>query len=187
MTRAQGRLVVIAGPSGVGKGTIVAELRRRFPALLFSVSATTRQPRPGETDGVDYHFVSDARFDELIASGGLLEWADYAGTRYGTPKQPAVDAVAGGRTMLLEIELNGARQVRHTYPDAVQVFIAPPSLKELQRRLRDRGTNTPADIRRRLARAKVEMAAESEFDKVIVNDEVPRAVDELVDFLGLVK
>jgi len=177
--------VVIAGPSGVGKGTVVAQLRHRYPQLLFSVSATTRRPRPGEINGVDYHFVTDAQFDELVARDGLLEWASYAGTRYGTPRQPALDAVAGGHTMLLEIELNGARQVRRSFPEAVQVFIAPPSLEELARRLRDRGTDTPAQIERRLARAKIEMAAENEFDKVIVNDDLQQAVDQLVDFLGL--
>lgn len=177
--------MVIAGPSGVGKGTIVAELRRRFPALLFSVSVTTRPARAGEVDGVNYRFVTDAEFDELVATDGLLEFATYAGTRYGTPRQPVMDAVAEGRTMLLEIELQGARQVRRTFPEAIQVFIAPPSWDELRRRLRDRGAETPAQMRARLDRARTEMAAEGEFDTVIVNDDLTAAVDDLVDFLGL--
>jgi guanylate kinase len=184
---ASGQLVVVAGPSGVGKGTILAQLRRRFPDVVYSVSATTRSPRPGEQDGVHYHFIDDAQFDQLIATGGLLEWAQYASTRYGTPRQPVLDALAQGKTVLLEIELNGARQVRHTYPQARQVFIAPPSWDELERRLRGRGAETSAQIEQRLEAARVEMAAASEFDRVIVNDDLNQAVDELVNFLGLAK
>jgi len=182
-----GRLIVIAGPSGVGKSTVVSELRRRYPGLLFSVSATTRPPRPGEVDGVNYHFVTDAQFDAMIANHGLLEWACYADTRYGTPRHPVVEALSDGKTMLLDIELQGARQVRQTYPQAVQVFIAPPSWDELERRLRGRGDESAAQIEKRLARARTEMAAEAEFDHVVVNDDLTSAVDELVDFLGLNK
>ena len=160
-------------------------LRARFPEILFSVSATTRPPRPGEVDGVNYHFVSDRQFDALVAADGLLEWANYAGTRYGTPRQPVLDALAVGKTMLLEIDLAGARQIRASFPEALQVFIAPPSLEELERRLRGRGAETEAQMATRLARAKDELAAESEFDIVIVNDEVGPAVDQLVELLGL--
>ena len=178
-------MVVIAGPSGVGKGTVVAGLRARFPEILFSVSATTRPPRAGETDGISYHFVTDEQFDALVAGDGLLEWAEYAATRYGTPRQPVLDAMAQGKTMLLEIDLAGARQIRSSFPEAFQVFIAPPSWDELERRLRGRGAETEAQMAARLARAKDELAAESEFDAVIVNDDVELAIDQLVELLGL--
>ena len=148
------------------------------------MSATTRPPRAGEIDGVSYHFVSDEQFDDLVATGGLLEWALYAGTRYGTPKQPVLDAMAAGKTVVLEIDLNGARQVRQSFPSALQVFIAPPSWQELERRLRDRGAETKAQMEARLARAKDELAAEAEFDHVIVNDDLHRTVDELVNLIG---
>ena len=164
---------------------MLERLRSRCQDLVYSVSATTRAPRPGEVDGVAYHFVTNEQFDELIATGGLLEWATYAGTRYGTPRQPVLEALAEGKTVLLEIDLAGARQVRHSYPEAVQVFIAPPSWDELARRLRGRGAETSAQIDTRLAAAKAEMAAENEFDHVIVNDDLTRAVDDLVNFLGL--
>jgi len=163
----------------------VAALRARFPEIVFSVSATTRPPRVGETDGASYHFVTDEQFDALVASDGLLEWANYAGTRYGTPRQPVLDALAQGKTMLLEIDLAGARQIRVSFPDAFQVFIAPPSWEELERRLRQRGAESEAQMATRLARGRDELAAESEFDAVIVNDEVGLAVDQLVELLGL--
>ena len=163
----------------------MAGLRRRFPEVLFSVSVTTRAPRTGEVDGVSYRFVTDEQFDALVASDGLLEWAKYAGTRYGTPRQPVLDALAKGETMLLEIDLAGARQIRVSFPEALQVFIAPPSWDELERRLRGRGAETEAQMATRLARAKDEMAAEGEFDAVIVNDDVDKAVDELVELVGL--
>ena len=175
---------MVAGPSGVGKGSVLKQLRARYPQLIYSVSATTREPRPGEQDGVDYHFVTDAQFDHLVATGGLLEWAEYAGTRYGTPRQPVMDALATGATVLLEIELSGARQVRQTYPQALQVFIAPPSWDELKRRLRDRGAETQAQMDARLAVAQAELAARSEFDHVIVNEDLTQAVDDLVALLG---
>ena len=182
-----GRLVVVAGPSGVGKGSVLTALRTRYPDLVYSVSATTRQPRTGEQDGVDYHFITDGQFDNLIATNGLLEWAQYAGTRYGTPRQPVLDALALGKTVLLEIELAGARQVRQSYPQALQVFIAPPSWDELERRLRDRGAETQAQMDIRLATAKSELAAEGEFDAVVINDDLTRAVDDLVILLSLAK
>jgi len=157
----------------------------RCPSLVLSVSDTTRAPRPGEVDGVSYHFVTQARFRQLIDQGGLLEWAQYTGTYYGTPRQPVLDALASGQTVLLEIDLDGARQVRSNHPAAVLVFIAPPSLAELERRLRERGTDSEQQIEARLAKATVEMAAEDEFDHVIINDDLTAAVDDLVNFLGL--
>ena len=160
-------------------------MRARLPQVLFSVSATTRLPRAGEVDGVNYHFVTDAQFDELVSTGGLLEWATYAGTRYGTPRQPVLDALARGETMLLEIDLAGARQIRASFPSALQVFIAPPSWDELERRLRGRGAENETQMATRLAQAKNELAAEGEFDAVVVNDKVDEAVDQLVEFVGL--
>ncbi|MGH8939604.1 MAG: guanylate kinase, partial [Actinomycetes bacterium] len=134
------RLTVLSGPSGVGKSTVVRELRNHHPELWLSVSATTRFPRPGEVDGVHYHFVGEDKFDKLVADGGLLEWAQFAGHRYGTPRQPVVDRLEAGVPVLLEIELQGARQVRRTMPDALLVFLTPPTWDELVRRLTGRGT-----------------------------------------------
>jgi len=179
-----GRVLVIAGPGGVGKGTLVQALAGRVPGLFVSVSVTTRAPRPGEVDGVAYHFLTPAQFDRLAAAGGLLEWARFAGACYGTPRQPVVDAVAVGRPVILEIDLQGARQVRATMPEAVQVFIAPPSWDVLRERLIGRGTDSPERIEARLAVARTELAARGEFDRVIVNDEVDRAVNDLVELIN---
>ncbi len=178
-----GRLVVLTGPSGVGKGTVVAEVRRLRPDLWISVSATTRDPRPGEVDGVDYHFWGDERFTRTIAQGGFLEWAEFAGNRYGTPLAQVQRRRAAGEPVLLEIELQGARQVRAAAPDALMVFLTPPSFAELEQRLRGRGTEDEASIARRLDRARAEMAAAPEFDVVVVNDDVVRAARELLDFV----
>ena len=180
----RGRVFVIAGPSGVGKGTLVRGVCSRLPGVFVSVSATTRAPRTGEIDGVDYHFVSDADFDALIATGGLVEWATYAGTRYGTPRAPVVEALAAGRTVILEIEVEGARQVRRALPEAVLVFISPPSFEELRARLVARGTESPERVDARLAVARKEMAARREFDHVVVNDQVDRAIADLVELIG---
>jgi len=177
------RLTVLSGPSGVGKGTVVAEVRRRHPEVWVSVSVTTRQPRPGEVDGEDYHFVDDASFDSLIANDGLLEWASYAGNRYGTPAAPVRDRLATGAPALLEIELQGARQVRARAPEAQLVFLAPPSWAALVGRLAGRGTEHPEVQERRLALAQAELDAAGEFDVVVVNDDVARAADELVRLL----
>ncbi|MFC9895863.1 guanylate kinase [Nocardia sp. NPDC127579] len=178
----KGRLVVLVGPSAVGKSTVVRCVRERLPQLVFSVSATTRAPRPGEVDGRDYRFVSRAEFDAMIEAGELLEWADIHGglQRSGTPAAPVRDAMAAGLPVLVEVDLEGARSVRAAMPEATLVFLAPPSWDELVSRLRNRGTETPEVIERRLATARTEMAACDEFDIVIVNDEVTSACEQLV-------
>jgi guanylate kinase len=175
--------VVLTGPSGVGKGTVVAELRRLRPDVWISVSATTRGPRAGEVDGVQYHFWSAQRFARTIAEGGFLEWAEFAGNRYGTPRAEVLQRLAAGQPVLLEIELQGARQVRAAMPEAFMVFLSPPSWAALEERLRGRGTEDEAAIARRLERARAELAAAQEFDAVVVNDDVNRAARELVDFV----
>ncbi len=181
-----GDVTVISGPTAVGKGTLVAALRARHPELWVSVSATTRPARPGEVDGVHYLFVTEEDFDALIAHEGLLEWARVHGVhRYGTPAAPVRAAVAAGRRVILEIDLQGARQVRERLPEARFVFLAPPSWDELSQRLVGRGTETPAQREQRLETARTELAAQAEFDHVVVNDDLGQAVDELVDLLGL--
>lgn len=176
-------IIVVAGPSGVGKGTVIAWVRDHLPDVWLSVSATTRAPRPGEIDGVNYHFLSREAFDAMIAAGGFLEWAEYAGNRYGTPITPVLEQQASGHPVLLEIELQGARQVRERLPQATLVFLAPPSWEELVRRLTSRGTESSDLVTRRLATAREEMAAESEFDLTIVNDTVESAGRALIDLL----
>ncbi len=180
------KLVVLAGPTAVGKGTVAAAVRATHDDVWISVSVTTRPPRPGEIDGVHYHFISDEEFDRLIAEDQLLEWATvHRSARYGTPRGPVEQALAAGRPAMLEIDLQGARQVRHTMPSAVLVFLKPPSWEELVRRLVGRGTETPEQRERRLATAREELAAESEFDVTIVNHEVHAAADELVALMML--
>ncbi|GLY30612.1 guanylate kinase [Kineosporia sp. NBRC 101731] len=181
-----GRLTVLAGPTAVGKGTVAADIRRRYEQIWLSVSVTTRPPRPGEVDGVHYFFVDDAKFDELIATDQLLEWAVVHGRhRYGTPRAAVEQVLSQGRPALLEIDLQGARQVRENMASAFFVFLKPPSLDELVRRLVGRGTEDSEERARRLRTAEVEMAAESEFDISIVNDDVLRATNELVSWMGL--
>jgi guanylate kinase len=180
------RLVVLAGPTAVGKGTVAAEVRAHYPEVWISVSATTRAPRPGEVHGVHYWFVTDDEFDKLVAEGDMLEWAVvHKAARYGTPRQPVEDALAAGRPAMLEIDLQGARQVRETMPEALFVFLEPPSWDELVRRLVGRGTETEEERERRLETARVELAAESEFDVTVVNHEVHAAAAELVALMGL--
>lgn len=174
------RLTVLAGPSGVGKGTVVAALRRIAPQVWISVSCTTRAPRAGETDGVEYRFVDRAEFARLRESGDLLESDEHFGNWYGTPRQPVLDHLAAGTPTLLEIELQGARQVREKMPEAVQVFIAPPSGEALKARLVGRGTDTQEQVQRRLETAAAELAAQPEFPHVVVNDRLEDAVDALV-------
>lgn len=177
--------MVLAGPSGVGKSSLVHQLREMYPDLWFSVSATTRAKRPGEVDGRDYHFVSNAEFDRMIAAGELLEWADiHGGThRSGTPRGPIEARMAAGKPALLELDLQGARAVRAALPEALLVFIAPPSWDVLVDRLVGRGTEPPDVVQRRLATAKEELAARAEFDVEVVNDDVQRAAKDLLTLI----
>ena len=185
MSGSRGGLTVITGPSGVGKGTLVSRLLERHPSVWLSVSATTRAPREGEQDGVDYFFHTRDRFDALVTQGGLLEWAEFAGNCYGTPRAPVEEQLASGRAVLLEIELEGARQVRRSFPSGFQIFLAPPSFSELERRIRGRGTDAEDAIRRRLARAEQELKAQDEFDAVVINDALDTALAELERLMGL--
>ena len=178
------RLTVLAGPTAVGKGTVSADLRERYPDIALSVSATTRPPRPGELDGVHYHFLSAEEFADLVAKGEFLEYAKVHGRyHYGTLRGPVEDLLEKGVHVILEIDLQGARQVRDVMPEARLVFLAPPSWEELERRLLGRGTENAEERGRRLETAKIELAAENEFDHTIVNDDVHRATDELVHLM----
>lgn len=175
---------MVAGPTAVGKGTVVNYILEHHPEVKLSVSATTRAPRPGEVDGESYFFWSMDEFDANIAAGEMLEYATVHGTnKYGTPKQPVIDAIAAGKLVLLEIDIQGARQVKAAMPEAKLIFIAPPSWNELVRRLQSRGTETPEEQARRLVSAEVELAAQSEFDHVVINDEVARCASEVLDLM----
>ncbi len=174
-----GRLVVLTGPSGVGKGTLLRQLRQRHSNLYLSTSATTRAPRPGEVDGEHYFFLSRSAFERMIEQGELLEWAEYAGNYYGTPRQPVEVQIERGNQVILEIELKGARQVAQVWPDALKIFILPPSYEELERRIRSRGQDNEAAIARRLERARIELAAADEFNIQIVNDDLEKAIASL--------
>ena len=181
----RGRVLVLSGPSAVGKSTVVRRLRDEVPDLHFSVSATTRAPRPGEVDGVDYHFVSPERFQELIDSGELLEWAEIHGGlhRSGTLSAPVASAAEAGRPVLIEVDLAGARAVKNAMPDVMSVFLAPPDWESLRQRLISRGTETPEVMARRLATAEAELAAQGEFDVVVVNRQLESACAELISLL----
>ncbi|MBE0009820.1 MULTISPECIES: guanylate kinase [unclassified Arthrobacter] len=182
----QPRLTVLAGPTAVGKGTVSTYIRDNYPQVWLSVSATTRPPRPGEVDGVHYFFVSNEEFDDLVATGQMLEWALVHGrNRYGTLRRTVDAAMADGKSVLLEIDLQGARQVKESMPEANFVFLTPPSWDEMVRRLVGRGTETEQEQQQRLETAKLELAAEPEFDHTVVNDSVQRAADELVSLMGL--
>lgn len=174
-----GRLIVLTGPSGVGKGTLLRSLLQRHPELYFSVSATTRAPRSGEIYGQHYYFTSRDRFQEMIQNGELLESAEFAGNCYGTPRKPVEAQIAQGNSVILEIELEGARQIKQTFPSALRIFVLPPSEDELERRIRSRGTDSEEAIARRLRRAKEEIAAADEFDIQIVNDDLEKTLYRL--------
>lgn len=178
------RVFVITGPSGVGKGTLIRGLMRRLPQLQLSVSATTRAPRPGERDGSDYHFLAPEEFERRVRAGDFVEHADYAGRRYGTLRSELEDRVGAGVPVVLEIEVQGARQVREAMPEALQVFIAPPSLRDLRTRLVGRGTDGVQEVERRLAVAERELGARSEFAHVVVNDSLDQALDELTGIVS---
>lgn len=177
-------LLVLAGPSGVGKGAIVRSLRTRVPTIWVSVSCTTRSPRPGEVEGVDYHFVTPARFREMCDAGGFLEWFEVFGELKGTPRGPVEERLAAGVDVLLEIDVQGALRVKREFPEAVLVFVKPPSPAELRRRLVGRGTESPADLDARLAAAAEEEARAGEFDVVVVNDDLERVVAEVAGILA---
>ena len=177
------RVFVITGPSGVGKGTLIRTLRERVPELALSVSATTRAPRPGEEDGRDYHFLTDEEFERRVREGDFVEHARYSGRRYGTLRSELERRLAAGEPVVLEIEVQGARQIREAMPEAVQVFIAPPSEEALRTRLVGRGTDSPEDVELRLRTAAEELAARDEFDHKVVNDRLDDAVQDLVDIV----
>jgi guanylate kinase len=175
----KGKLIVLTGPSGVGKGTLVQSLLRRHPELCFSVSMTTRSPRPGEVEGKHYYFTNRPEFERMVTEGELLEWAEFAGNYYGTPRRSVERQIDEGKWVLLEIELEGARQIHQTFPDALRIFILPPSLVELEQRLRDRGQDSEDAIQRRLHRAQVEINAANEFDVQVVNDDLETALHQI--------
>lgn len=176
---AAGKLIVLTGPSGVGKGTLLKVLLQRHPELYLSTSVTTRTPRFGEIDGKHYYFVDRSQFEQMVASQQLLEWAEFAGNCYGTPRQAVETMIQQGKWVILEIELQGARQIRQTFPEALRIFILPPSLSELEDRIRGRGQDSDEAIARRLATARVELEAAGEFDVQIVNDDLGKALDAI--------
>ncbi|BAY79024.1 guanylate kinase (plasmid) [Nostoc linckia NIES-25] len=174
-----GRLIVLTGPSGVGKGTLMRSLLQRHPELYYSVSVTTRSPRPGEIDGKSYYFISRSKFEQLIAEGEFLEWAEFAGNYYGTPREAVLNQINSGKLVVLEIELEGARQIRASFPSALSIFVLPPSFEELEKRIRSRAQDSEDAIGRRLQRAQEEIKAADEFDIQIVNDDFKTALNDI--------
>lgn len=184
MSEQTGRAFVLCGPTAVGKDTVLKELLKKIDKVWLSISATTRHPRPGEVDGKDYYFVDEKHFLELVTNGEMLEWAKVHGHYYGTPRPPVTQALASGQDVILEIDLGGARQVRKSLPQAVQIFLAPPSWEELKKRLRGRGTEDAAEQKIRLATAKTELAAQNEFDYVVINDAVANATSKILHIIN---
>lgn len=180
----KGKIIIISAPSGTGKGTVISRMFELRDGIELSVSATTRAPREGEIDGVHYHFISREAFEQMIDKKEFLEYAEYAGNYYGTPLPPLLDKTARGIDVVLEIEVQGFRQVKSKVPDAVAVFLAPPSLEELERRLRNRGTETEESINRRLTAAVTELAQKDDFDYIVVNDMVDRAAREIIEIIN---
>ena len=180
-----GNLTVLTGPSGVGKGTIVRKILNNHSDVWLSISATTRQPRPGEIDGQHYLFLEKKDFQKIIDKEGFLEWALFSNNFYGTPKQIVQEKIEEGTNVLLEIELEGARQIRKTFPEALQIFLAPPDLSELEKRIRGRGTESEETIRDRLAIANIELIAKQEFDAVVINQDIDKAFREIASLMGL--
>ncbi|MBD2446862.1 guanylate kinase [Nostoc sp. FACHB-152] len=174
-----GKLIVLTGPSGVGKGTLMRSLLQRHPQLYYSVSATTRSPRPGEINGKNYYFIDRNKFEQLVAQGEFIEWAEFAGNYYGTPREAVLNQIHSGKLVVLEIELEGARQIRASFPNALSIFILPPSFDELERRIRGRGQDSEEAIARRLSIAKAEIEAADEFDVQIVNDDFETAIQAI--------
>ena len=183
MSDGNGRLIVISAPSGTGKGTVIAKMMELRPELVMSVSATTRLPRAGEVDGESYHFIKSGKFMEMIERGEFLEYAEYAGDHYGTPKEPVLRSMDGGADVLLEIEVKGARQVMSLVQGAVSIFIVPPDMDELERRLRGRGTDSEDKLKERLRIARAELEHKDEYMHIVVNDEVVRAAEEILEII----
>ena len=174
-----GKLIIFTGPSGVGKGSLMRSLLQRHPELYYSVSVTTRSPRLGEINGKDYYFISRSKFEQLVAAGEFLEWAEFAGNYYGTPREEVEKQIRSGKSVVLEIELEGARQIRATFPSTISIFILPPSFKELENRIRGRASDSEEAIARRLRRAQEEIHAANEFDLQIVNDDFETALNSI--------
>ena len=174
-----GRLIVLTGPSGVGKGTLLHALLKRHPELYYSVSVTTRSPRLGEINGENYYFISRTKFEQLVSEGEFLEWAEFAGNYYGTPREAVLNQIQSGKLVVLEIELKGARQIRASFPDALSIFVLPPSVKELERRIRGRAQDSDEAIAVRLGQAEEEIQAAGEFDVQIVNDDLENALHDI--------